>query len=215
MLPSQLSLGGTGWVAKTSEASAHTSWVGHADFFPLPRKAETTLQPVKAWYNVIPQLMQTCRLKGWHNTDCYDNDVCMTGFHVQICTALMGWMPAIYKYMCVCFLVTARGTPCRLIVWLLSAFSSLATITTPGDGICSILSARKLNISGLLSLSSKKLRQFEGPLHLLVTLRLAPCPRFDLDSALILGGRFTSNTMYVLSYLMEYARIVGRTSDVA
>ena len=102
-----------------------------------------------------------------------------------------------------------------LIVWLLSAFSSFVTITILGDGICSILSARKLNRSVLLPLSPKKLRQFEGPLHLFVTLRLAPCPRFHLDSAFRLDGRYTSNTMYVLSYLMEYARIFGRTSNSA
>ena len=77
------------------------------------------------------------------------------------------------------------------------------------------VSARKLNRSVLLSLSLKKLRQFEGPLHLLVTLRLAPRPCFDLASALRLDGRYTSNTMSVLSYLMEYARIVGRTANVA
>ena len=84
-----------------------------------------------------------------------------------------------------------------------------------GDGICSILSARKLNRLVLLSLSLKKLRQFGGTLHLLVTLRLAPCPRFDLASAFRIDGRYTSNTMSVLSYLMEYARIVGMTSNVA
>ena len=108
-------------------------------------------------------------------------------------------------------------TPSRLIGWLLSALSSLATITILDDGICSILSARKLNRSGLLSLSSKKLRQFEveGPLHMLATLRLAPCPLFDMASAFRIDDRYTSNTMYVLSYLMEYARIVGRTSNGA
>ena len=88
-------------------------------------------------------------------------------------------------------------------------------VTILGDGICSILSAMQLNRSGLLSLSLKKLCQFEGTLHLLVTMCLAPCPRFDLASALILDGRYISNTMSVISYLMEYARIGGRTSKVA
>ena len=39
--------------------------------------------------------------------------------------------------------------------------------------------------------------------------------RFDLASAFRLDGRYTSNIMSVLSYLMEYARIVGMTSNVA
>ena len=84
-------------LANTSEASAPTSWVCHADCFPLPRKAETTSQPVKACNNVIPlpfsgpierhssmcrnpphipaltkcnpQLLQTYRLKVWHNAE--------------------------------------------------------------------------------------------------------------------------------------------------
>ena len=91
-------------------------------------------------------------------------------------------------------------TPSRPIVWLLSAFSSLVTITILGDGICSILSARKLNRSVLVALSLNKLRQFEGTLHLLVTLRLAPCPRFDLASAFRLDGRYTSNTKCMFSH---------------
>ena len=103
-----------------------------------------------------------------------------TGFHQKRFTALLCCMPGMYKDLCVCFLMTAnfKGTHLLgwLIIWLLSAFSSLVTITLLGDAICWILAARKLNRSVLLPLSPKKLRQFEGPLHLLVSLRLAPCP---------------------------------------
>ena len=102
------------------------------------------------------QLLQTYRLKGWHNSDCYDEDIRITGFRQKRFTALLCYMPCMYKYMCVCFIVTARGTPSRLIVWLLSTFSSLVTITLLGDGICSILSARKLNRTVFFAIVSQE-----------------------------------------------------------
>ena len=40
-------------LAKTSDTSVYASQVSHADFFPLPRKADTTSHPVNAWKNRI------------------------------------------------------------------------------------------------------------------------------------------------------------------
>ena len=218
------------------------SQVCHADFFPLPRKAETTSQLVKAWTNVIPlpfsgpteryssctgihliflpwtnATHSCCRPIAWRVGIAL---IAMTRMSVSLAFTNIDLLPSCAACLaCTKIRVSASSwlqgdTPSRLIVWLLSTFSSLVTITVLGDGICSILSARKLNRSVLLSLSRKKLRQFEGTLHLLVTLRLAPCPRFDLASSFRLDGRYTSHTMSVLSYLMEYARIVGMTSNV-
>ena len=40
-------------LAKTSDTSVYASQVSHADFFHLPRKADTTSHPVNAWKNRI------------------------------------------------------------------------------------------------------------------------------------------------------------------
>ena len=45
-----------------------------------------------------PQLLQTYRPKGWPSTDCYDKDVCITGFHQQRFTALLRCTPGMYTY---------------------------------------------------------------------------------------------------------------------
>ena len=81
---------------------------------------------------------------------------------------------------------------------MVAEYILLVTITMLSDIISSILSARKLNRTVLLSMSLMTLRQFEGILHLLVTLRLAPRSRFDLASAFRLDGRYISSTMSVL-----------------
>ena len=61
---------------------------------------------------------------------------------------------------------------------------------------------KQINNSVLLSLSLVKFCQFGDSLPFPLTLRLTPLPRFDLVSALRLDGRHSSNTMYVLSYLL-------------
>ena len=60
-------------LAKTSDASPHTSHVCHADFLYFPQKADTTSQPVKLWKNRIPLVLsgsrataKSCRPTGIH-----------------------------------------------------------------------------------------------------------------------------------------------------
>ena len=112
---------------KTLDATLHTFHVCQADFLPLPRNADTTSQPVKAWKKRIPlvfsgpitetvmywnpfqvssltkgnpQLLQAKFLQGWQNRYyCYYYNICVICLDHDGLVAFHYCMPSMYKYM--------------------------------------------------------------------------------------------------------------------
>ena len=78
-----------------------------------------------------------------------------------------------------------------------------------------ILSAKKLKSSVLLSSSLRKLCQFGGIFPVSVTLRLPHWPRLVRVSAFRLVGRYTSNTISVLLKEEQNDYSFGSTSSIA
>ena len=203
-------------LAKISDASSHTSHVCHTDFLPFPRKADTTSQPVELWENRIPLVLSGPRATAKSCTGIHlklrpcPNAIfsysrpraCKTGRQLTAITrtsvshalTMMTLLPSAAACLaCTKIRVSASSwlqgaTPSRLIARLLTTSCSLVAMTTFAVNISTILSARKIKSSVLLSFSLKKFGQFDGIFPLLVTLRLAPLSRFDLVSAFRLDG---------------------------
>ena len=154
------------------EISLQTFHVCHADFFPLPRKADTVSHPVNS-----------CRA----------------------CTKILGSASS-----CV------QGPKSyNAITRLQQMSSSFVTVTKDGMSPSDNRSARKWKRLVLLLLSLRKLFQFWGVFLVDVTLLRIPLPILDRASTFRLDALYTSNTISILWYLVEYDQTLGRMSSLA
>ena len=57
----------------------------------------------------IPQLLQANPLKGWQNTDCYDQNICVTCFYYDNTATHFCCILGMQKWRCICLLVVTGG----------------------------------------------------------------------------------------------------------
>ena len=135
----------------------------HHIFFPLSQKVDTTSNPVigegvnapALWPSGVAQFMvkNPSPVLACH-TDCYEKNFSVTGFCHQdfLRASCFCRMTGMYEAHRVRLLVSTEENSSRLIMWLLVKFSF------------------DINDHIILSMFLKKMRQFDGSLHLFDTL---------------------------------------------